>query len=195
MTTPQGVSTFAYDPLGRRTAKHSAKGKTLFGWDGESSERRSVHYVHEAGSFVPLAQATRQELIALTASVAAKELMGANGRYDIDRDPLWNGEAESGARPGFAKEVPGRSPGHAAGTDRKTPSQTPHGRFVELHGSRAVLRAEMAYESFHMQHCLGQFADRERLEGGYGEHYAKPCEEGRLRLFSLRDANNQPHGP
>ena len=70
---------------------------------------------------------------------------------------------------------------------------TPHGRFVELRGSRAVLRAEMSYESFHMQHCLGQFADRERLEGGYGEHYAKACEEGRLRLFSLRDANNQPH--
>jgi hypothetical protein len=70
---------------------------------------------------------------------------------------------------------------------------TPHGRFVELRGSRAVLRAEMSYESFHMQHCLGQFADRELLEGGYGEHYAKACEEGRLRLFSLRDANNQPH--
>ena len=70
---------------------------------------------------------------------------------------------------------------------------TPHGRFVELRGSRTVLRAELSYESFHMQHCLGQFADRELLEGGYGDHYAKACEEGRLRLFSLRDANNQPH--
>ena len=54
-----------------------------------------MHYVHEAGSFVPLAQATRQGPIALTASVSAKELMGANGRYDIDRDPLWNGAAET----------------------------------------------------------------------------------------------------
>ncbi|WP_185219033.1 hypothetical protein [Paraburkholderia dinghuensis] len=44
-----------------------------------------------------------------------------------------------------------------------------------------------------MQHCLGQFADRDRLEGGYGEYYASACEEGRLRLFSLRDASNRPH--
>ena len=108
-TTPQGVTNFAYDPLGRRIEKHSPKAKTLYGWDGdvlafESSERRSVHYVHEAGSFVPLAQATRQGPIALTASVGAKELMGADGRYDIDRDPLWNGQAEDPAGPGFTKE-------------------------------------------------------------------------------------------
>ena len=70
----------------------------------ESSDRRSVHYVHEAGSFVPLAQATRQGPIALTASLASKDLMGPNGRYDIDRDPLWNGEAEKAAGPGFRKE-------------------------------------------------------------------------------------------
>ena len=44
-----------------------------------------------------------------------------------------------------------------------------------------------------MQHCLGQFAQRERLEGGYGEHYARGCEQGRIRLFSLRDAHNRPH--
>ena len=108
-TTPQGVTTFAYDPLGRRIAKHGPKAKMLFGWDGdvlafESSDRRSVHYVHEAGSFVPLAQATRRGPIALTASVASKELMGANGRYDIDRDPLWNGEAEKPTGPGFTLE-------------------------------------------------------------------------------------------
>jgi RHS repeat-associated protein len=108
-TTTQGVTTFAYDPLGRRIAKHGTRGKTLFGWDGdvlafESSDRRSVYYVHEAGSFVPLAQATRQGPIALTASAGAKELMGANGRYDINRDPLWNGEAEKPAGPGFTKE-------------------------------------------------------------------------------------------
>ena len=70
----------------------------------ESSDRRSVHYVHEAGSFVPLAQATRQGPIALTASVGVKELMGPNGRYDIDRDPLWNGAAEAPTGPGFGKE-------------------------------------------------------------------------------------------
>ncbi|MGH8080887.1 MAG: hypothetical protein ACREP7_09940, partial [Lysobacter sp.] len=70
---------------------------------------------------------------------------------------------------------------------------TPHGRFVELQASGHTLRAEMAYESFHMQHCLGQFADRDRLEGGYGERYARHCEQGRIRLFSLRDPNNRPH--
>ena len=104
-----GVTTFAYDPLGRRIAKHSPKGKKLFGWDGdvlafESSDERSVHYVHEAGSFVPLAQATRLAPIALTGGVSAKEMMDSNGRYDIDRDPLWNGEAEAPTSPGFSKE-------------------------------------------------------------------------------------------
>lgn len=70
---------------------------------------------------------------------------------------------------------------------------TPNGRFVELRASGRTLRAELAYESFHMQHCLGQFAERERLEGGYGEHYARGCEQGRMRLFSLRDERNRPH--
>lgn len=70
---------------------------------------------------------------------------------------------------------------------------TPHGRFVELKATGNTLRAEMAYESFHMQHCLGQFADHATLEGGYGELYARNCEQGRTRLFSLRDNNNRPH--
>ncbi|MGO4261747.1 DUF1266 domain-containing protein [Lysobacter sp. TAB13] len=70
---------------------------------------------------------------------------------------------------------------------------TPHGRFVELRAIGQTLRGELAYESFHMQHCLGQFAQRDRLEGGYGEHYAHGCEQGRIRLFSLRDPNNGPH--
>jgi RHS repeat-associated protein len=107
--TPQGTTTFAYDALGRRIAKHSTRGTTLFGWDGdtlafESSDKRSVHYVHEAGSFVPLVQATRLGPIALTASASAKELMGAERRYDIDRDPLWNGEAEQPTQPRFTQE-------------------------------------------------------------------------------------------
>lgn len=70
---------------------------------------------------------------------------------------------------------------------------TAHGRFVELQATGHALRAEMAYESFHMQHCLGQFADHERLVGGYGEQYARSCEQGRARLFSLRDGSNRPH--
>lgn len=70
---------------------------------------------------------------------------------------------------------------------------TAHGRFVELRASGHTLRAELAYESFHMQHCLGQFAQRDRLEGGYGEHYARSCELGQIRVFSLRDEHNRPH--
>lgn len=67
------------------------------------------------------------------------------------------------------------------------------GQFVELRGDSAQLRTEMAYESQLMRHCLGQFADRQALTGGYGEHYAQACESGALRLFSYRSANQQPH--
>lgn len=68
----------------------------------------------------------------------------------------------------------------------------PSGMFVELDGRSPVLRQEMAYESQMMGHCLGQFARRDRLSGGYGEHYAKDCEQGRMRLFSLRTGVAQP---
>lgn len=51
----------------------------------------------------------------------------------------------------------------------------------------------MAYESWHMQHCVGQFDDRKNLTGGYGEYYANQIEQHKLRLFSLRDNNNIPH--
>ena len=68
-----------------------------------------------------------------------------------------------------------------------------HGVFFEFLPDSPLLRAEMAYESQHMQHCLGQFADRRELTGGYGENYAQACEQGRLRLFSYRSGNAQPH--
>jgi hypothetical protein len=71
------------------------------------------------------------------------------------------------------------------------------GVFVELLGPSAapntLLRAEMAYESQMMQHCLGQFSNRQALTGGYGEHYATECEAGRMRLFSFRTGQQQPH--
>lgn len=67
------------------------------------------------------------------------------------------------------------------------------GRFVEFRPQSPHLRAEMAYESQMMRHCLGQFASRRSLVGGYGEHYATACEEGRLRLFSYRSATHVPH--
>ncbi len=71
--------------------------------------------------------------------------------------------------------------------------QGEQGHFVELRPESPHLRAEMAYESQMMRHCLGQFASRRSLAGGYGEHYASACEEGRLRLFSYRTASHVPH--
>ncbi|MGN6650261.1 hypothetical protein [Trinickia sp.] len=70
---------------------------------------------------------------------------------------------------------------------------TPNGRFVELRPDGALLRAEMAFETYVMRHCLGQFADRQALTGGYGERYAEAIEAKRLRLFSFRDMQGQPH--
>ncbi|MGU7775421.1 hypothetical protein ACV229_35280 [Burkholderia sp. MR1-5-21] len=70
---------------------------------------------------------------------------------------------------------------------------TANGRFVEFLPDSALLRDEMAFESYVMRHCLGQFADRRALTGGYGERYAQAIEARKLRLLSFRDPNGQPH--
>lgn len=69
----------------------------------------------------------------------------------------------------------------------------PGGQFIEFRHDSPLLRAEMAYESYAMRHCLGQFEDRRSLEGGYGERYAQAIEAQRMRLISFRDASGQPH--
>ncbi|MGF6276454.1 RHS repeat-associated protein, partial [Massilia sp. UYP11] len=124
-TTWHGVTTFAYDALGRRIAKRSGTmdgaafretARTMYGWDGdtlalESSVRRgdaagerTVHYVYERDSFVPLVQATRSRALRLAPTTDVKALMAGNGgKYDIALDPLWNGEVEQEAEP-FGKE-------------------------------------------------------------------------------------------
>lgn len=71
--------------------------------------------------------------------------------------------------------------------------RTPNGIMFEFDGSHPAVREEMAYESYHMQHCLGQFARMDKFTGGYGEQYAEGVQGGRLRLFTLRSAGNQPH--
>lgn len=71
--------------------------------------------------------------------------------------------------------------------------RTANGRIVEIHGQGDALRMELAYESSCMQHCLGQFADRARLRGGYGEQYAQRIAQRESRVFSLRDPANRPH--
>ena len=75
----------------------------------------------------------------------------------------------------------------------RTVREFPEGRLVEFDGESPLLRAEMAFESYVMRHCVGQFADRRALTGGYGEHYAQAVEQGRVRLLSLRDKRGQPH--
>ena len=104
------TTTFSYDALGRRIAKRSSHATTLFGWDGDtlafestqSTEGQqehqawrgdSVHYIHEPGSFVPLVQIRQAQAVALSQTTDVKALIAANGgRYDIEQDPLWNGE-------------------------------------------------------------------------------------------------------
>ncbi|HCB1497614.1 TPA: PcfJ domain-containing protein [Klebsiella michiganensis] len=68
-----------------------------------------------------------------------------------------------------------------------------NGELVELDAAHPDLRSEMAYESWHMQHCVGQFDDNGTLSGGYGDYYARQIEQGKMRLFSLRDGNHIPH--
>ncbi len=71
-------------------------GFTLYGWDGdnlawESSPPpyagalgRTVHYIHEPGTFVPVAQAIRHETIRIVSQPTYE------GRYNFKEDPLWN---------------------------------------------------------------------------------------------------------
>jgi len=126
-TTRQGITTFAYDPLGRRIAKHSqvvegvailATTRTIYCWDGdtlalESSVQqghagceRTVHYVYEHDSFVPLLQATQGRALRLAPTTDVKALMLGNyGKYDIALDPLWNGECEQESEPFGEDEI------------------------------------------------------------------------------------------
>lgn len=126
-TTWHGVTTFAYDPLGRRIAKHSGAmegagfretSRTMYGWDGDTlafessvhrghaAGERTVHYVYERDSFVPLVQATRRQALRLAPATDVKALMASNdGKYDIALDPLWNGEYEQEAEPFSKKEI------------------------------------------------------------------------------------------
>ncbi|WP_312484513.1 RHS repeat-associated core domain-containing protein [Massilia timonae] len=124
-TTWHGVTTYAYDPLGRRIVKRSGAmdgaafretTRTMYGWDGDTlalessvhqgyaAGERTVHYVYERDSFVPLMQATRNRMLRLAPTTDVKTLMAGNdGKYDIALDPLWNGEFEQEAEP-FGKE-------------------------------------------------------------------------------------------
>ncbi|CAI8778563.1 MULTISPECIES: RHS repeat-associated core domain-containing protein [Pseudomonas] len=79
-----------------RKQRESGCGFTLYGWDGdtlawESSPAlldgdpgRTVHYIYEPGTYIPVAQALRHQPIIL---------MGQpdfSGEYQLEDDPLWN---------------------------------------------------------------------------------------------------------
>ncbi len=114
------ATTFRYDPLGRRIAKRSHDRITRFGWDGDmlafestqsvageqEDEGRgaSVHYIHEPGSFAPLVQVRRAQAVVLARTPDVQALMADNGgAYDIELDPLWNGEQQP-APQAFARD-------------------------------------------------------------------------------------------
>ncbi|WP_347176207.1 RHS repeat-associated core domain-containing protein [Pseudomonas sp. NyZ480] len=71
-------------------------GFTLFGWDGDTlawesspprddgDTGRTVHYLYEPGSFVPVAQALRKRPIVLHRQPDWRQR-----EYDFDQDPLW----------------------------------------------------------------------------------------------------------
>uniref|UniRef100_UPI001F3085A7 RHS repeat-associated core domain-containing protein n=1 Tax=Pseudomonas sp. LAM2023 TaxID=2800477 RepID=UPI001F3085A7 len=74
---------------------------TLFGWDGDTlawesspprddgDTGRTVHYLYEPGSFVPVAQALRKSPIRLH-----KQPDWSQREYDFDQDPLWHTEVK-----------------------------------------------------------------------------------------------------
>ncbi len=82
------VSSYFYDPFGRRIAKVVDGVETVFGWDGEalayeSTDERSTHYVYEARSFVPMAQYVAAPVAGIETPVRR-----AGDRYTPEDDPL-----------------------------------------------------------------------------------------------------------
>ncbi|MCR6477814.1 RHS domain-containing protein [Variovorax sp. ZS18.2.2] len=118
----EGTTSFRYDPMGRRIAKASGARETVFGWDGDTiayesampsnsnaqEQAHTVHYVHEKDSFVPLVQVRRPGPLQLSPTTDVKALMQANGgAYDIEQDPLWNGQGlqQASAEPFTPEEI------------------------------------------------------------------------------------------
>jgi len=91
----------------RRQMQERGFGTVLFGWDGDqmawesdSARNRTVHYVFEPNTFVPVLQAGAQGRITQSflkrPASATSTYADAHGNYDLDRDPLYNGMYEPG---------------------------------------------------------------------------------------------------
>lgn len=68
----------------------------------------------------------------------------------------------------------------------------PDAGLYELLASSPHFRSELVYESQYMRHCLGRFQDIHAFKGGYGEHYASLCEQGKMRIFCYRTGQHHP---
>jgi len=90
----------------------------MYGWDGDTlalessvhgdseASGRTVHYVYERDTFVPLVQATRNRALELPPTTDVKALMAENdGKYAVALDPLWNGEYDKEAEPFSQDEI------------------------------------------------------------------------------------------
>lgn len=89
-----------HNEYARKQREHGC-GFTLFGWDGDTlawesspaqadgSAGRTVHYLYEPASFVPVAQAMRHQPIRLLAQPTYE------GAYNVDDDPLWNHKSKA----------------------------------------------------------------------------------------------------
>jgi RHS repeat-associated protein len=82
-------------------------GTVFFGWDGDqmawesdSVRNRTVHYVFEPDSFVPLLQAKSnvdmRRAMLQRPKATTVTYVDAQGNYDLDQDPLYNGMYEAG---------------------------------------------------------------------------------------------------
>ncbi|WP_082572257.1 RHS repeat-associated core domain-containing protein [Variovorax sp. Root434] len=100
-TTYGKTTTFSYDALGRRIAKRTSDAVTLFGWDGDTLAFESTQSTEGQQEWAQIRQAHAVELSETT---DVKALMAGNGgRYDIEQDPLWNGQQKRTPE-AFAKE-------------------------------------------------------------------------------------------
>jgi RHS repeat-associated protein len=91
----------------RRQMHERGLGTVLFGWDGDhmawesnSARNRTVHYVFEPNSFVPVLQGSAQGRITHSflkrPASATSTYVDAHGNYDLGEDPLYNGMYEPG---------------------------------------------------------------------------------------------------
>jgi RHS repeat-associated protein len=91
----------------RRQIHERGLGTVLFGWDGDqmawesnSARNRTVHYVFEPNTFVPMLQAGTPECITQSflkrPASATSTYVDEQGDYDMGRDPLHNGNYAPG---------------------------------------------------------------------------------------------------